>query len=240
MKPVSTLLLVLAATLPGQESRPTTTSAPAVAEARAKAALHALAEHNGKAKTLRSEYVQLRTTALRKKPLESKGTLLFRADPGCIVFEVSEPKPTRIRLDSKAYEVLRPDQHQLERFTLASSDLPKALFESLRADWDRLLSRLRFSEATLSADGKGLRVRFEPRDESVRPYLKSLELLVASDGSSLHEVGYVDGQDDKITIVLTKLELDPALPGDPFDVPLPLGVVILEHSVDAPGQKKGK
>lgn len=234
MTRLPTFLLCLASLAPAQDSRPA--SAPLAEVARS--ALHSLAERNGKAKVLRADYVQHRTTALRKKPLESKGTLWFRADPACIVFAVDEPKPARIRLDARAYEVLRPDQNQLERFLLASSDLPNALFESLRADWDKLLLRLTFAGATEVDDGKALRIRFAPRDETVRPYLAELELEVARDGSAIRTVGYVDGQGDRVTITLTNLALDPKVETAPFDVPVPPGTAILQHTVEAPPVKK--
>ena len=227
-------LLWMATTLAAQESRPA--SAPLADEARA--ALHTLALGNAKAKVLRADYVQQRTTALRKKPLESKGTLFFRAEPACIVFAVAEPKPARIRLDARSYEVLRQDQNQLERFVLASSDLPNALFESLRADWEKLLLRLDFAGATLGDAGKTLRIRFVPKDASVRPFLTELELAIAVDGSVIRAVGYVDGQGDRITITLANLAIDPRLETEPFDVPIPVGTAILQHAVEPPPPKK--
>lgn len=228
--------LLFAFTVAAQESRPA--SQPLEKEART--ALDTLARTHAQAKVMRADYVQHRTTPLRKKPLESKGTLWFRAEPACIVFAVAEPKPARIRLDVRAYEVLRPEQRQLERFLLASADLPNALFGSLRSRWSDLQERLHFAGASLDADGRTLVVRFVPRDESVRPYLTGLEIAVASDGSALREVTYVDGQGDRVRITFTALELDPKGAEPPFETKVPEGTAILEHvATPPPGKKAG-
>lgn len=228
------LTLVCLGSARAQESRP----ASRPLETEAKAALDALARTHDAAKLLRADYVQERTTPLRKKPLVSQGTLWFRAEPACIVFAVAEPKQARIRLDVRAYEVFRPEQRQLERFLLASSDLPNALFGSLRSKWSDLQERLHFAGATLDASGKTLAIRFVPRDESVRPYLTGLELVVASDGSALREVSYVDGQGDRVRIVLSGLQLDPKPAEAPFDAKVPEGTAVLEHAATQPTGKK--
>jgi outer membrane lipoprotein-sorting protein len=227
------LVALLLAPLAAQSSRPA--SAPP-GEREARAALKALAERHVGAKTLSARYVQVRTTPLRKTPLESRGELLFRASPGCIVFAVKEPSDARIRLDENAYEVWRPQSSQLERFVLGRPDLARALFDSLLADWDQLSKRLALGGVTASPDQSRLRVRMVPREEAMRPYLTALELVVAADGSRLHEIAYDDGQGDHVALVLDALEIDPKLEAGAFELQLPPGAKVLEH---APPPKTG-
>jgi hypothetical protein len=92
---------------------------PTVDLPRARAAMKALAERHKDLDTLRAQYRQERSSVLTKEPLVSTGTLLFRREPGCLVFRVQKPEPAVILLDERRYQVWRPEQKQLERFVLA-------------------------------------------------------------------------------------------------------------------------
>lgn len=196
-------LFVLVLLLP-QDSQP----------AGGRAALQALGKAQASVKTLRASYVQERSSALRKRPLVSRGTLLFRADPPCIVFEVQEPRRARIRIDERAYEVWRPDERQLERFVLESPDLPRALFQSFRPELDLLESRFVVQDG--ASDAMRHEVRLVPKDEKVKSYLTTLTLTIAARETALEQIAYTDGQGDRVVIRLERAERDPALAGDPF------------------------
>lgn len=70
-----------------------------------------------------ADYVQYRSSKLLTKPLESRGRLAFRREPGCVVFRVTSPRESVVRLDTENYEVWHPDRNRLERFVLPSTSM---------------------------------------------------------------------------------------------------------------------
>lgn len=192
-----------------------------------------LAERQRDVKTMRSSYVQERRSALLSEPLVSKGNFLWRKDPGCVVFEVSEPKHARIRLDATSYQVFRPDEKQAERFEFASNDLGKALLHSLSPNPGELQKGFEvesFTEKDGHAD-----VALAPLSEKMKEFLTAFRLRVREADLVLEEIAYTDGQGDEVKITIERLERDPALDAAAFDAALPPGTELLVHRVEKKG-----
>jgi outer membrane lipoprotein carrier protein LolA len=203
-------------------------------EEEARALLRALAKKQEGLATLSAGYLQTRTSALSRSPLTSRGTLHFRARPSCIVFEVAEPRPARIRLDETSYEVHRPAEKRLERFLLGSSGLSKALFQAFAADVEGIEGAFRIERFIESGEKKeAAEIELRPREEAMRRQLTSLTLTVAREGPALTRISYQDGQGDRVTIDLEKVVLNPKLAAETFDAPLPEGTKVIVHSVGA-------
>src|SRR5204862_7212732 len=113
-------LLALGARAVAQEPAP----APAQPQLdRARELLDKHAARSRDVKVLVADYVQRRTTALTKEPLQSKGRFLFVRDPAAVLFFATEPRVSTIRLTAAMYEVHRPAKKQLERFHLDRPEL---------------------------------------------------------------------------------------------------------------------
>lgn len=232
-------LALAAANLAGQESA----DLP-----RARAALKALAERHKDLDALRASYRQERSSALAKEPLVSTGTLLFRREPGCLVFQVSKPEPCVILLDERRYQVYRPEQKQLERFVLAAAnerdELARLLMDSFRPDVARLEQRLRIVATTAKAsrpEGQKdlLAIAMQPLDEKLQKAVARIELVIAEADGRLHAIGYDDPQGDHVAITIDAPELNVALDPALFAIDPPKGTTILEHDLNKrrpPGQ----
>lgn len=205
---------------------------------------------------LAASYEQRRTTPLSKKPLVSSGRMLFRKEPGCLVFEARLPRPARILLDTGRYQVLRPESRQLERFLLEDSALARALFEALSGRLTALEKDFRIESCTRDReDNRIVEVGLEPRSEDVKRAVTRLWVCIrlpeprsgeppqkegkdpGSDDKprqgDLLWIAYRDAQGDRVEIRLTDLTLDPTLPKDAFEIDPPPGTKILEHKVPA-------
>ncbi len=199
----------------------------------AKEVLTRLAEAQKDVKTMRSAYVQERKSALLAEPLVSKGTFLWRKEPGCVVFDVAEPKRARIRLDATSYQVFRPDEKQAERFEFASNDLGKALLQSLSPNAGEIEKG--FEVASFTRQDGHADVALAPLADKMKEFLTAFRLRVRESDLVLEEVAYTDGQGDEVKITIAKLERDPALDDTEFDASLPAGTELLVHKVEKKG-----
>jgi outer membrane lipoprotein-sorting protein len=193
--------------------------------AHARAVLVRAAEAQRDVATLRASYVQVRTTELLPEPLESRGTLLFRRSPACIVFHAREPSDTRIRIDATAYQVYRPEQRRCERIELSVPDLPKALFGALTPEPSALERRFVFA-ACLATDETDT-VVLEPRDEGTRQVLTRLEIVVRRQDAAVVGVAYRDASGDDVRIELREIAPNPKdLDADVFSAAVPKDVTV--------------
>ncbi len=232
--PQEAIAMLALALLFALQTAPAPASAPALSiQDEAKALLTRLAERQSSVKSMRSSYVQERKSALLKDPLVSKGTFLWRKEPGCVVFEVAEPKRARIRLDAASYQVFRPDDRQAERFEFESNDLGKALLQSLSPNAGEMEKG--FSVVSFTRTDGRAEVALEPQVEKMKAFLTAFRIVVREDDMTIEEIAYTDGQGDEVKIRIEKLERDPPLDDSAFDAALPPGTELLVHKVEKKG-----
>jgi outer membrane lipoprotein-sorting protein len=234
-------------TLAAQDAAGSRASADAVAEARSK--LKEVMQAYAGAASLAADYVQERSTALVKRPLVSKGRMIFRRDPGCVVFFVDEPRRAVVRLDSRHYEVYRPEQKRLERFVLASDELPRMLFQALSPDPAWLAAEDAQQQAgtldqafeiagceAVAGEPARTRITLVPRSDAARKgFATRLELTVDSEQKRLVGFAFRDPQGDDVRVELSGVQLAPELATDAFDLALPADVQTIVHHLPPAG-----
>jgi hypothetical protein len=207
--------------------------------------LERLVTAHGQLAQMTADYTQFRTTALTKKPLQSTGTLAFRRDPGCVVFRVATPKIAVIRLDNKVYEVWRPEQNRLERFVLASDEMPRLLFDAL-APTTASLEQGFAIESCMPVDvaeGQPARraIALVPTGAATKHVAQritlTVELDVRLDTAKLCGFGYRDPRGDEVRIELTALTLHEKSDPARFALELPAGAKVTEQRVPPPEAK---
>lgn len=187
-----------------------------------------------------ADYVQYRTTKLFKKPLESRGTLAFRRQPGCVVFKVTSPRPSVVRLDTKAYEVWHPDSNRLERYLLPSDEMPRLLFDSLAPTQARLDKGFAV-ESCVAVEGAPSRrlLTLVPTEAKTRRVAAKITLVLETDGPKLCGFGYQDPRGDDVRIELRELKLAQKADAAVFALEIPADAKVMETSVPAPAAERG-
>jgi outer membrane lipoprotein-sorting protein len=184
--------------------------------------LKALAERMKDAKTMTCKVRQVRKTALVEQPLVSSGTMVYRREPGRLVFRLTEPRTSEIHMDRGTYQVYRPDEKRLERIEFEDDALTGQLLTLFEPKPDALGKTFKLSRA-------GDDILLEPLDEKVRKRVASL-LLTLKDGD-LHRLRYTQADGDEVTLEMSDVRLNPGLPPDTFELKVPEGTRVLTHKV---------
>ena len=220
---------------------PTPTPAPPPPDpaqvARAQALLDLHQRTSAGVRVLVADYVQRRTTALAKEPLQSEGEFLFVREPGVVMFRASVPRQSITRLTTATYEVHRPQKRQLERFHLDGPELAAGLFAALGGDAARL--RADFDVVACRDDAAGgdrVRIQLVPKAAAVRERLRELEIVLQGKDARLCAVAYRDGSGDRIEIELRAVRVDP-VPTPKAELELTADTVVVEHRPGAGGRR---
>ena len=184
--------------------------------------LKAFAERMKDVRTLSAKVRQVRKTALVDRPLESSGTMLYRREPGRLVFRLSEPRTSEIHMDRRTYQVYRPDEKRLERIEFEDDALTGQLLTLFEPKPEALGKTFKLSRA-------GEEILLEPLDERVKARLSSLALTLKD--VELRRIRYVQADGDEVLFEMSDVRLNPELPPGAFDLQVPEGTRILVHKV---------
>ncbi len=161
-----------------------------------------------KVEQMTANYVQYRSSPLTKKPLTSKGTLAFRRAPGCVVFRVTEPRVSVIRLDTAHYEVWHPDKARLERFVLPSDEMPRLLFDALAPTTTSLEKGFVVESCTAVAGVATQReITLVPTDVKTKRVAAKITITLDTQGPRLCAFGYRDPRGGDVRVELSELKL---------------------------------
>jgi outer membrane lipoprotein-sorting protein len=185
-------------------------------------ALRALAERMKDARTLSCAVKQTRKTALMEKPLVSSGTMLYRREPGRLVFRLTEPRATEIHMDRATYQVHRPDEKRLERVEFEDDALTSQLLTLFEPKPETMGKAFRMSKS-------GPDILLEPLDEKVKKRLASIALTL--DGPELRRIRYTQADGDDVSFEMSDVRLNPDLEPDAFELKVPEGTRVLTHRV---------
>jgi len=185
--------------------------------------LKKLAERMKDVGTLSCSVRQTRATALVSKPLFSSGTMLYRREPGRLVFRLTEPRASEIHMDRKTYQVYRPEEKRLERIEFEDDALTGQLLGLFDPKPDALGKAFKMSRGD---DGQ---VLLEPLDEKLKKRVTSIGLTLK--GADLHRIRYVQADGDEVLFEMSDIRLNPDLPAGAFDLKVPDGTRILSHKV---------
>ncbi len=203
--------------------------APKEQVVRAEALLAAHGARAKKVKVLVADYVQRRTTKLRKEPLVSKGEFLFVREPAAVLFFAREPRVSVVRLTTTTYEVHRPQKKQLERFVLDGPELAAGLFAVVGGDVERLRADfVVVGCADVAAAPGQVQIRLQPKAAAARERLPEIAVTLHAESAELAAVGYRDPAGDLVAIELRALRPDPPAPPS-AQLAIDPDTVVVEH-----------
>lgn len=144
-----------------------------------------------------ARFVERKFSALLKAPVESTGTLIFRA-PDILERRTIEPQRESVRIQGSVvtYEGA-PVRGQAQKRTLALSDAPllEALVESLRATLAGNLPELRrHYDVTMKGSGQAWQLTLTPRARTLREAVERIELRGA--GADINQLEIVEANGD--------------------------------------------
>lgn len=188
-------------------------------------------------KRLHADFVQEQHTLLMDEPLVSRGRLGLRAEPGCLLLELNEPKHVLVRSDATSHQVYYPTQNKAERYLFESNELAKTLLSVLTVDVGTIEKAFLFSGIKITPKERVLELCL--RDQKKRQLLSRLWITVDHKTSTLSGVSYVNADGEKTALCFTKLRYvtprsspeDRERERDVFDKPLPEGTRLTVHTV---------
>ena len=151
-----------------------------------------------------ARFVERRFSALSKSPLQSSGTLTFRA-PDFLHKVTLAPQRESVQIEGQRVTV-RADALGTAPQTFNLSDAPPlaALIDSLRATLSGDLAALRRNfEIDYAPGGKEWRMTLTPRERAVREAVAKIDLRGA--GPDIATIEIVDGAGDLTLLALTPL-----------------------------------
>jgi outer membrane lipoprotein-sorting protein len=193
---------------------------------------------------LHADFVQEQHSLLMSEPLTSKGRLHLRASPGCLLLELSSPKPAIVRSDSTSHQVYYPEAKKAERYLFASNEIAKTLLSILTADISEIEKAFDLTGLSRGEELTTLELRL--RDIKKRKLVDRLSLTLDSKGNGLRQIVFVNAEGERTQMSLSNLRQvradSPATErkkeSEVFDRPLPEGVRLVVHSV--PAQASGE
>ena len=193
-------------------------------------------------KIMGADYVQERTSPLLIEPLKSKGRLLQRTQPACLVFQVRSPHRANIRMAADSYQVHRPDEKTAERFIFEGEHAGNALLSAFRPESKSLFSSfalIAYVEVRAKDVGIGEAtvavLTLRPRDPKTRKRVDNVVLRIDMTRSLPISVSYIDREGYSVKLRLSKIVLNPELKGIEglFSADLPDDVRLLVHRIKA-------
>ncbi len=194
-----------------------------------------------KVEQMTADYVQYRSSPLTKKPLTSKGTLAFRRAPGCVVFRVTEPRASVIRLDTAHYEVWHPDKARLERFVLPSDEMPRLLFDALAPTTTSLEKGFVVESCTAVADAATRReITLVPTGVKTKRVAAKITITLDTEGPRLCAFGYRDPRGGDVRVELNELKLTEKADDKLFALDVPKETKVTVQQIPLPKEPATK
>jgi hypothetical protein len=223
----SALLVALACVVPRPAQDDAAAPAADVDRPAARAALTRMADRLEDVELITAAYRQERQTFLLKKPIVSKGRLLLRREPACMLMRVEEPGRAILRSDATSHLSWPGGDRPAERFLFEEDETVATLLRCLTGDVRGLEEA--FTIASYEATDELLTIGLVPKDEALRERLPRLELGLSPEEALPAAVEYDTREHETVTIRLDDVVADPDREADDavFDDPLPDGVPIV-------------
>ena len=159
-----------------------------------------LMEALGAVKSSQARFVERKHMAILTAPLESSGTLVYRA-PDRLEKHTLAPRRESLVLDRDALTLSIPERDQ--RRTLPLQDHPglRAFVESIRSTLAGDLAKLsRFYEVRFDGTQRQWRLTLEPRDPEVRELVSEIRIGGSRDAITTIEIVEAGGDRSVMTI----------------------------------------
>ncbi len=234
--------------LAGQASEPAAEQEDALVEVdaatkeKATGVVDAVNERLKDVKIMGADYVQERTSPLLIEPLKSKGRLLQRTQPACLVFQVASPHRANIRMAADSYQVHRPDEKTAGRFLFEGEHAGNALLSAFRPEAKSLFASfalIAYGEVRAQDVSEGEAtvavLTLRPRDPKTRKRVDNVVLRIDMTASLPISISYVDREGYSVDLRLSNIVLNPELKDleGTFSKELPDDVRLLIHRIKA-------
>lgn len=189
---------------------------------RGRRALDALAKKHLEVVSLKADFVQEIRTPLVRKPIVSRGAMVFRRENSCAVFFLKEPRVSQVRFDERSYQVFRPAEKRAERFLFEEGDLTSGLVKIFTPEAAEMEKVFDLKEV-VEKDGF-LSVSLSPKDKGLTSFLTRLTLVISEKDAGLREIAYANMEGDEVRIKISNMVVNPSLDDDLFRKDPPEGV----------------
>lgn len=186
--------------------------------------LRSVAEAHDGLQTLRADYVQRRSSALVRRPLTSRGALIYRRssereERGVLRLETER---TVVRVTGQTYQVWRKEDGVVEEAPIPESNWSRFLFDAVGHRLDQVLDR--FSVERLEVSENGRAVVLKPRATKDAERVRQVRLQVDPNRPELKGLAYTTTGGDRVEIALEGVQRDPELAEAATDLGAPKGV----------------
>jgi len=146
-------------------------------------------------KSARGRFVERKYLRILSEPIESSGTLLYRA-PDRIEKEVVRPRTERMVVDGDKLTIDRGTDGGARTLSLAEYPHIQAIVEGIRATLaGDLLTIRRFYEVDYRGDAAAWLLILQPREQKLRNLVASIR--IAGTGNAIRTVETIEGDGDR-------------------------------------------
>jgi outer membrane lipoprotein-sorting protein len=206
-------------------------------------------------KDLTAHFVREQQTRLMRKPLVSKGTLVWSSQG--FRWRTEDPEPSDMVIIGRTIEIYYPELKSLERYRLRERDMVLTALPGLSTSVQELRDNYEISaegedsderrqahsnqhpnksepsRAASSEKGPDFVVfKLLPRSRRLRDYVQSIRIWADDQQFLPHRVEYVEAEGDVITIELSEIKTNVGIGPDSFKLDLPRDVEIVEPLED--------
>ncbi len=167
-------------------------------------------------------------TPLLLEPLRSRGRLLYRQRPACLLFVLEEPRATRVRFDATSYQVHQVKERRAERFLFSRDDLAGALVKVFGSDVQKLEQSFRLTG--FEREAERATILLAPESKAFRAFMTSLALVFSRE-RDLESIRYRNAEGDEVEIVLSQFDRKAEIAPTEFSGDLPEGTELKTHVV---------
>lgn len=195
-----------------------------VAEDDVTAVIERLDRRSAEITTVRAEFVQVRHSALLRRPLESSGTV--RLTRTLSRWDTKEPSPSTTLVGGGIVKLHYPDQKLLEVYDLGEQlgqlgASPLADFEELDAHFSIALHADQDDDR--SGDERVAVFRLTPRSEQVAEFVSEVRLDIGLDRALVRRAVIVDRDGERTEISFREVKVNESFADDDLKLELPAG-----------------
>jgi outer membrane lipoprotein-sorting protein len=182
-------------------------------------------------RTVYLEFTQERQLKLFSEPLKSEGVMLIER-PDKIRWETTAPYQTILLGDQTSVAQFEFDDGKWEKLKLGFPQLLQQVMRQMSAMNQGKLDELTNQFSASVATNSETVVTMMPKDKNVREMMSSLEIHLAPDFSTTHEVVLNEPNGDFTRIVFHNEKRNVAFPPGAFDQTKPLPIAAVQAAVN--------
>jgi outer membrane lipoprotein-sorting protein len=177
------------------------------------------------------EFTQERHLKLFEQPLVSEGVMLMEK-PDLIRWETTSPFQSILLSGNKSVAQFEKGDDGWKKLKLGFPQLLRRVMEQMSLINQGRLDALTNDFAISVTTGAMTTLRLEPKDEGARSMMSSMEVRMAPDLSTTHEVVMNEPGGDSTRIIFHRERREVTYPPGTFDQTKPLDVAAIRAAVD--------